>query len=273
MLLRLACCRTLTNASSGKTYSWHLKAWSGSSKTVLLQQGEAKVTCHVRLCGIIPQSIALPPQFGLPKLLAVANAITALMGCTASTGSFFQRKLGQCCLILFRRPLLPLLWHLGVLRCSSERSAITPVHLPGHCSGRLPLSTASILSRAVAAGYPCLFNFPPFCTTNSGIYHVQQTPSASLAMQKAPSVRAVVSHMRAVCLSTIQVFPLALPFPHCFFAVILETFLGCFRWVIYSALTPLDPTLFYSSFHPVLLTGAVHLSIINPILKTEIHKR
>lgn len=51
-------------------------------------------------------------------------------------------------------------WHLRVLCCSSERSEITPVAPLGHCSGRLPLSTVLILNCTIAAGGPCLFNFP-----------------------------------------------------------------------------------------------------------------
>lgn len=157
--------------------------------------------------------------------------------------------------------------HLRMLCCSSKRSEITPVHFLGHCSGRLPLLpllTLLILNCAIAVGCLCFFSFPLFYTRNSGIYHLQQTPSSSLSMQKAFSVMAVFSHVWEECyrgeLSVYNTgFSTSCPISMCFvlgwfFLVILGTYLGLFQM---RYLDCAYPTWTYISFHLVLLIVGV----------------
>lgn len=178
----------------------------------------------------------------------------------SSHWQFLSVKTGSVSSHLLQKALSSPQWHLRVLCCSSKRSKITPVHLPGHRSGRLPLSTLLILDCAVAAGCPCLFNFLLFHTPSSGTYHMWLTSTSSLAMQKALvlwlySVTCERKATKESCLSTILAFQLALPFPQCFSLVILGTYLGCFSWGIYIAFMPLEPTYASTLFYLLLLSN------------------
>lgn len=215
------------------------------------------MTWHVSLRNIIPQ-----PSASTLVWTSQALGSGCCNPCPYRMHSFHWQFLSVKTESVSSRPLQEALsspqWHFRVLCCSSKRSEITPVHLLRHCSGRLPLSTLLILNCAVAAGYPCLFNFPLFCTTNSGTYHVWQTLSSSSAMQKACSVMAVFSHVweegNQGELSIYDTgFSISSPFCRVFFAVILGMYLDCFRWDIHTALSPLEPTYAFTLFYLLLL--------------------
>lgn len=141
-------------------YSWHVEAWSGSCRTVLLGMGKLKWP-DTRVCALLYHSLwgfhlALDfpsPWQGCcnPCPYRIHSSHWQLL--SVKTGSMPSHPPLQKA---FSSPR----WHLRMLCCSSERSEITPAAPLGHCSGRLPLSTVLILYCTIAAGSPCLFNFP-----------------------------------------------------------------------------------------------------------------
>lgn len=140
------------------TYSWHLEAWSGSCRTALLQMGKLRWP-DTRVCAMLYHSLQGFHLVWTSQGLGRGCCNPCPYRMHSSHWQLLSVKLGQCLLILSRRPFLPPsgIWECCAAAVKDQRSLWLPP-LPRHCSGRSPLSTALILS--CAAGSPCLFNFP-----------------------------------------------------------------------------------------------------------------